>query len=522
MWHAALESYVSVIQSLEKHAVALDQEDLSEYRAKLQGLKVKLETTELTSGALRDVASDLDSEIKNYRIEVEALIKESATDLKEVVAVLAEATESLSQRENRHGTQLSRISGGLEAISQIDDLGQVRTTLNRQVAELRACISSMARDNESALADLQREIGVFQQKLEKVQVEASTDPLTGLANRRRCTREISNRVRSRNPFGILLFDLNKFKSINDTLGHAAGDFVLHMIAQRLVTQIRSEDLVCRWGGDEFVVVQNGLAEEVAARGREITKHLSGSFSIEVSGVTHQVTVGAGFGWAEYQQGETPEQLFARADRILYATKGTEPKREISTPEAKSMGIAAESCASPSTGLSVEVSMDNALGIPNYEALEARLASLGSDRGEWFLGCFAIRSAARVNNHYGFPATDTVLPFLRDDLSGSKFGPALFRGRGSCILALVKLPGGQDVLEAELRRLCRIGLERHLQQKRRASILPIALGGKLFSAADQECLSQVNSFIELQRAGESAMPAAAGARSIERILAPQKP
>ncbi len=141
--------------------------------------------------------------------------------------MLAEATESLSQRENRHGNQLSRISGSLEAISQIDDLPQVRVTLNRQVAELRACISIMARDNESALAGLQKEIVLFQQKLEKVQVEASTDPLTGTANRRRCTREISNRIRSRSPFGILLFDLNKFKNINDTLGHVmAGDSVL--------------------------------------------------------------------------------------------------------------------------------------------------------------------------------------------------------------------------------------------------------------------------------------------------------
>ena len=172
MWLAALESYASAIQSLEKHAVAFDQEGLHCYRANLQVLKAKLETVDLNPTVLRDVASDLDSEIKHYRIEVEVLIRESATDLKEVVAVLAEATESLSQRENLHGNQLARISGGLEAISQLDDLAQVRLTLNRQVYELRTCISNMARDNENALAGMQKEITLFQQKLEKVQVEA--------------------------------------------------------------------------------------------------------------------------------------------------------------------------------------------------------------------------------------------------------------------------------------------------------------------------------------------------------------
>ena len=492
MWQAALESYVSAIQSLETHAVALDLEGLNEYRSKLQMLKAKLESSELTSAALRDVASDLDSEIRYYRLEVEALIKKSATDLKDVVAVLAEATESLSQRDNRHGTQLSRISGSLEAISQIDDLTQVRITLSRQVSELRTCISTMAQDNESALAGLQKEIVAFQQKLEKVQVEASTDPLTGVANRRRCTREISRRILSRNPFGILLFDLNKFKSINDTLGHAAGDLVLNMIARRLLAKVGPDDLVCRWGGDEFVVVRAGFPEELAAGGAEITRHLTGTFPIALNGVTHQVTVGAEFGWANYQEGDTPEQLFSHADRRLYMTKTPQPKPE--NPSAPA-----------------PVSLDGTLELPDCDALKAYLIKLGNDREHWFLGCFAIRSAARVNNHYGFLATDMVLPFLRNEVARSKFGPNLFRGRGSSLLALVKYPGGQHALEGELRRICSIGFEKHLRHKRRASILPIAIGGKLFSAPDDVTVKQVNSFLNLQRAGDIGIPTALGAR-----------
>ncbi len=493
MWQAALESYVSTIQSLERHAVSLDQESLNEYRARLQAFKTRLETTDLNPVSLRELAADLDDEIKHYRVAVEALIKESASDLKDVVLVLAEATESLSQRENLHGNQLSRISGSLEAISQIDDLTQVRITLSRQVTELRTCISNMARDSETALAGLQKEIVSFQQKLEKVQIEASADPLTGLANRRRCTREITNRILAGKPFGILLFDLNKFKRINDTLGHGAGDLVLKLITQRLSVQASEEDLICRWGGDEFVIVQNGRADQLAARGREINDQLCGKFTIKLDGIEHHVSLGAEFGWAAYQEGESAEQLFARADRILYDTKAPELKLEAAPPADVLHG-----------------------------GLENALKQIKGDRSQWFLGCFAIRFAAKVNNHYGFPATDAVLPFFQEDLKNSGFGPAIFRGRGASLIALVRKPDGSAELEQEVRRLCSVGLEKYLKQKRRASLLPIAVGGKLIPAAQEDAMGEINAFIDHHRGAEPLAAAAGTSRLPERRASPKNP
>ncbi len=493
MWQAGLESYLSAIQSLEKNTIGVDHAGVNQYRAKLQELKSRLENAHLTPQSLRDVSSDLDEELKHYRSELESLLKESTHDLKDVVAVLAEATESLSQRENLHSGQLSRISGSLEAISQIDDLAQVRITLNRQVSELRFCISRMSHDNESALAGLQKEIAGFQQRLEKVQVEASTDPLTGVANRRRCTREIMSRIRSRNPFGILLFDLNKFKNVNDTLGHAAGDAVLQVIAQRLSENIRHDDLVCRWGGDEFVVVHDGVAVELSARGKDIAARISGKVTIKLNGSDHTLSIGAEFGWAEYRANETAEDLFARADKVLYGTKL--PSLEFDVPPPVPAAVPA----------------DPATGLRKSTAVEDAIHALKGDLSSWFLACFAIRSAAKVNNHYGFPATDTVLPFLRDEISQSKIGGNLFRGRGASIIALVQSPAGAEPLEEELSRICAIGLEKHLKQKRRASILPIPVGAKLVCAASNQAFQQINAFIDLHRAAEQVIPTMSATR-----------
>jgi diguanylate cyclase (GGDEF)-like protein len=495
MWQAALESYLAAIRSLEKNAIGVDHQGVNQYRLKLLELKDRLAGANVTPQSLRELASDLDEELKHYRSDVEALLKESTHDLKDVVAVLAEATESLSQRENLHSGQLARISGSLEAISHLDDLAQVRITLNRQVSELRSCISRMSQDNESALASLQKEITGFQQRLEKVQVEASTDPLTGVANRRRCTREIANRIRSRNPFGILLFDLNKFKNVNDTLGHAAGDAVLQVISQRLSAHVRHDDLVCRWGGDEFVVVHNGSANELAARGKDLANRLSGQVTIKLNGQDHSLSVGSEFGWAEYRAPETPEDLFGRADKVLYGTKALQLKIEVPEPVP---------AAAP-------VPKDPATGLQKSDAVEDAIRGIGEDLSQWFMACFAIRSAAKVNNHYGFPATDMLLPFLRDEISHSKIGGNLFRGRGASILALVKSPTGAEPLEEELSRICAVGLEKHLKQKRRASILPIPIGAKLVCLASEKAMTQINAFIDQHRAAEQFLPAMSATR-----------
>lgn len=493
MWQAALESFLSAIESLEKNAIGVDHEGVNEYRTRLHLLRSRLDAVEVTPHTLRGLATDLDGELNRYRFEVEGLLKDSTHDLKDVVAVLAEATESLSQRENQHSSQLSRISGGLEAISQINDLAQVRITLNRQVSDLRSCISRMSEDNESALAGLQREISGFQKRLEKVQIEASTDPLTGVANRRRCTREITNRIQSLNPFGIILFDLNKFKQINDTHGHAAGDSVLRLVARNISAEVESGELLCRWGGDEFVIVHNGLPAELAARGRIIASRISGLFSVRINGTDHELALGAEFGWAEYREGETAEDLFARADKLLYGTKIPKPKVD--------SRVGTASAPDPATGLD------------RTDSAEAAIAQLGAGLSSWYLGCFAIRSAAKVNNHYGFPATDTVLPFLRDEIGASTFAGKLFRGRGASILALVRSPSGIEGLEKEIRRICAVGLEKNLKLKRRASILPIAVGGKVFPVAANNAILQANAFIDSQRAAEQPGPAIASSRGI---------
>jgi len=146
------------------------------------------------------------------------------------------------------------------------------------------------------------------------QTEALTDPLTRLPNRRAfqmaLDREISRFERYGVPFSLALMDLDRFKALNDAYGHEYGDAILRKAARFLVDHLRREDLVARWGGEEFALL-------LASSSLEETRHLLERIR---EGLKHAVGVTASFGAAEYRAGETKEELFRRANHALYRAK----------------------------------------------------------------------------------------------------------------------------------------------------------------------------------------------------------
>lgn len=153
---------------------------------------------------------------------------------------------------------------------------------------------------------------------------AFQDPLTGLANRLllmdRFEVAMRHARRSRKQFAVLMLDLNKFKAINDTYGHAAGDTVLLTVAQRLVSMVRESDTVARLGGDEFVLIVESITEraQLEALGHKLVEVVSQSLKLE-SGET--VSVGASVGYAWYpKDGDSLRDILDVADQAMYTCK----------------------------------------------------------------------------------------------------------------------------------------------------------------------------------------------------------
>jgi diguanylate cyclase (GGDEF)-like protein len=174
-------------------------------------------------------------------------------------------------------------------------------------------------------AKVQTEIALLQVQHANHELErlAATDPLTGAANRRhfgeRVQAEISRAQRQGTALSVLAMDLDHFKLVNDRYGHLAGDEVLKAFVDGIKNELRPVDLVGRFGGEEFMVLLPGPAEEPAFRVAERLRRLVGQMQIIVDGTTLQVTVSIGV--AQYGgDGTTPEELFKAADRRLYQAK----------------------------------------------------------------------------------------------------------------------------------------------------------------------------------------------------------
>lgn len=179
--------------------------------------------------------------------------------------------------------------------------------------ELRA-----AADLASELAVLiaAGEISRLNQRLEHL---AASDHLTGLWNRYRMEeaidREVSIAERYGPPCALVMFDIDHFKRFNDTRGHDAGDQVLVKVAQTISAQLRDTDVVCRWGGEEFIVLAAGTALEGAAI---LAERLRGA--IEALAILDYGSVTASFGVAVHRKGELSRGLVKRADLAMYAAK----------------------------------------------------------------------------------------------------------------------------------------------------------------------------------------------------------
>jgi diguanylate cyclase (GGDEF)-like protein len=166
--------------------------------------------------------------------------------------------------------------------------------------------------------------------LDNLQEQALKDPLTGLLNRRHIETVLNSLCRAgQQDISIILLDIDHFKAINDTYGHQAGDAVLKNIAMLLRGHVRSQDIVCRYGGEEFCMVLLDTTPEVALKRaekiRRAVKYVTNSFDGQI---LPPLTISLGVASFPHH-GETPHTLVTLADKALYWAKNHGRDRAVS-------------------------------------------------------------------------------------------------------------------------------------------------------------------------------------------------
>jgi len=240
-------------------------------------------------------------------------------DLASVVGALHEALGALGAEMASWQGDVQTSAAKFGAIVSQPDPAVLRTQVLDEVRALKQVVVERRQRWDVTQRAYAERVTALEVQLRTTREEAATDKLTGVANRRAFDREMAHRLRSSQQRVVLaLFDVDDFKSVNDTHGHAEGDRLLAGIAEMLTTSMRPGDLVARLGGDEFAVIVAGLT--------------LGQAECRFSTLVSEIGValhGVSCGLSEFSAGDNAQSLYDRADAALYDAKRDGKQRVVS-------------------------------------------------------------------------------------------------------------------------------------------------------------------------------------------------
>jgi two-component system chemotaxis response regulator CheY len=289
-------------------------------------LKESLETldTKLSGRIDRETFStaerDVQRRLQQWSTRAVEYYRQKTNEIKDLLIVMAQTADSFGARDLRYSAQLMDITHMIEKIASLEDLADVRASIKKNAAELRASVDRMTKEGEQAIKQLRAETNRVNAKLEQAEESASRDVLSGLRNRLWMEKEIERRISSGAAFCMAIIDINGFKRANDEYGHLVGDGLLQEFAACLQSAVRSTDVIGRWGGDEFVLVVDGSLHGGLAQLNRITSLVSRSYIVQASEGPLKLKVDVSTGLAEHIPGGTMRELLGRADAAMYVRK----------------------------------------------------------------------------------------------------------------------------------------------------------------------------------------------------------
>ena len=243
------------------------------------------------------------------------------------VLLAAERIDDSIEQLNRQVETSPVTEAGLAVLKQA--VNEHIKSLHSDIVELRDKEGKQSRQSADLIDKLykriehmEEETALLQAKLQEKDRQYLTDSLTAIPNRvayeERIQQECERYIRHQTNISLLVCDIDNFKSINDTYGHAAGDKVLKKIAAVLQQHVRKNDFVARFGGEEFVVIMHGINLENGMIMAEKLRTLIETTEFKIKNTRLPVTLSGGV--AVFKEYDSPASLFERADNALYIAK----------------------------------------------------------------------------------------------------------------------------------------------------------------------------------------------------------
>ncbi len=290
--------------------------------------------------AVADLVTAIRARVQGEKEEIERFLKQVTEHLRELDLNLQRTVADQRDRE-RDGRQLDaavadQVSGIEASVREASDIGGLKALVQERVSTIRRHMDSFRQAEEartrraeaeveklsSRLAEMESESSALRERVRAEREQALVDPLTEIGNRlaynERIAQEFARWKRYRNPLVFAVWDVDRFKGVNDTYGHQAGDKVLRVVAKVLSSRIRETDFLARYGGEEFVLL---LPDTDPDEARGVIEKLRAA--VEACDFKHRkepVRITISCGVAVFGDGDEPDAVFARADAALYRAK----------------------------------------------------------------------------------------------------------------------------------------------------------------------------------------------------------
>ena len=257
------------------------------------------------------------------RREEKIFIDRTMGDYRDAVEQLVGSLDEICRQGDRTEARVTDSLSHVLRVLEAGELPRIRQAFSSAMDSINSAFEEQKRQYEQQIESLQSSMSSLREDLLAAHEEMKLDPLTNIYNRRAFDTSIERFINLHSivnqPVSLVMIDVDNFKTINDTLGHAAGDDLLCTISDLMSRAfIRKNDLICRYGGDEFAVI---LPETPIDKSSvSVERFLNSVRKLRMDGWPEDLAVGCSAGCTAVQAGDDVESLLARADTALYEAK----------------------------------------------------------------------------------------------------------------------------------------------------------------------------------------------------------
>ncbi|WP_218354828.1 GGDEF domain-containing protein [Alteromonas lipotrueiana] len=325
--HQLLESYrqlqpdnPQLSELRHRLLVGLDDDDLLQACLGILRLIVKDSMGEAAMSG--EVIQSLHEALGSLTQDVEKSIEQTQHTFTSRMQHDAIVKEQLHQIEDVVATDNSLEELKAQAQQCLDQMASTLAEREQREQDDKQCVMTLLSQMQGQLAALESQVQGYRKQLSQQHDAMNTDVLTGLPNRQAYNEKILTAQKQacpdKNPLCLAVLDIDHFKNVNDRFGHAAGDKILQIVAQKLQSALESNAFIARWGGEEFVLLfENTPITELQQKLEQLRTRL---MDLPFTFRQERLSITASFGGAMFNTAEAPEQFFERADKKLYEAK----------------------------------------------------------------------------------------------------------------------------------------------------------------------------------------------------------